>query len=224
MTALMDPRNFIQRELPSRGCSILNLQALRMCVRRNSSELCQKTSHLFDALNPGLHGGVRSVGQTNVDVRRDTPLGHTASAARDLMPCMVQGAMPVPAVPTNIGAVEAGRFLGVTNDPESSATLRSVGRAISHNADSTSGASTRVDSQVAGPSRSADRDPQFQQPSAQQSFSLDIGTTEGRLGRDDRAQSVTGKGDDFSRFHHVLDHRRWATTATEPNRQRVGRL
>ena len=114
-------------------------------------------------------------------------------------------------VPTNIGAVEVGRFLGVTNNPESSATLRSLGRAISHNADSTSGASTRVDSQVAGPSRSADRDPQ--QPSAQQSFSLDIGTTEGRLGRDDRAQSVTGKGDDFSRFHHVLDHRRMATTA-----------
>ena len=45
MTALMDPRNFIQRELPSRGCSMLNLQALRTCVRRNSSELYQKTSH-----------------------------------------------------------------------------------------------------------------------------------------------------------------------------------
>ena len=54
----------------------------------------------------------------------------------------------------------------------------------------------------------AEGDTQFQQPSAQKSFSLDIGTTVGRLGR-----SVARKGDDFSRFNHFLafDHHRLVT-------------
>ena len=37
-----------------------------------------------------------------------------------------------------------------------------------------------------------------------------VGATYGQLGRDDQAQSVTGKSEDFGRFHHLLDHGRLA--------------
>ena len=56
---------------------------------------------LFDALDPSLHSGVSIVGQPNGNGGRDalTSLGHTAFAARDLIPCMVGSAMPMPAAP-----------------------------------------------------------------------------------------------------------------------------
>ena len=55
MTSLMGPRTFIQRELPSRSCSRLSLQALRTRVRTTSSGLCQKTNHACTA-GSALHG------------------------------------------------------------------------------------------------------------------------------------------------------------------------
>ena len=49
--------------------------------------------------------------------------------------------------------------------------------------------------------------PQFQLPSAQETFSLDIGMTKDRLGRDDQAQSFTSIGGVFGSFNHLLDDR-----------------
>ena len=80
-----------------------------------------------------------------LDVTHLPDLGHTACAARDLS------------------------FLRVTTDySESLATFRSLAQ-FSHHTDSPSSASSRVDSQVAGPSRDAEVDPKFQQTSAKKS-------------------------------------------------------
>ena len=37
-------------------------------------------------------------------------------------------------------------------------------------------------------------------------FRDDVGAATGRLGRDDKAQPITSKGDDFGRLDHFLDH------------------
>ena len=65
----------------------------------------------------------------------------------------------------DVGAVESGSFLGVTtDDTESFATFRCLAEAFSHHANSTSGGSSRIDSQVAGFSCDTEMDPQLQQP------------------------------------------------------------
>ena len=72
MTSLMVPRTFIQRKLPSQSCSRLSLQALRTRVRRNSSEVCQKTTHC---------------------------LTHSIPACSQHAICMMDCAVPMPAAP-----------------------------------------------------------------------------------------------------------------------------
>ena len=126
-----------------------------------------KHQPLLDALNPGLYGrALRGNPKATLDVTHLPDLGHTASAARDLVPCMVDGAIPIPAkagARPDAGVVESGSFLGVTtDDSESLAAFRSLC------------ASSRGDSQVAGPSRDAEVDAKFQQTSSKQSFGLDI--------------------------------------------------
>ena len=184
-------------------------------MRRNSSELCHQNQPLFDALNPGLHDGVSIVGQTNGNAKRDT---HARLGAHDVRSarsdalhggrCEAHARRSKAGTWRNSGAVESGPFFVKKCDGESSQTFRSLEKEFSHDADSPSGASLRVDFEVAGPSRDAEGNPQFQQPSAQKSFSLDIGTTVCRLGR-----SAARKGDDFSRFNHFLafDHHRLVT-------------
>ena len=81
------PRTFSQRELPSRSCSRLSLQALRTRV--------QNTSHCLTRQGSALWGKPVAI----PDVTHLPDLGHTTSAARVLMPCMVDGAMPNPAAP-----------------------------------------------------------------------------------------------------------------------------
>ena len=157
------------------------------------------------------------------DVTHTPDLGHTTSDALHGGRCEAHARRSKAGTWRNSGAVEAGPFfcqkILTANDTESSTTFRSLAKAFSHDADSPSGASLRVDFEVAGPSRDAEGDPQIQQPSAQKSFSLDIGTTVGRLGR-----SVARKGDDFSRFNHFLafDHHRLATH--RPNVGKSGSL
>ena len=106
--------------------------------------------------------------------------------------------------------MEIGSFLCVTTT-DSGATFRSLAQAFSHHTNSTSCASSRVASQVAGPSRDAEVGPKFQQTSSKQSFGLHIRTTSCRFGRDDQASSVAGKRDELSSFHRLLDHCRLAT-------------
>ena len=133
-------------------------------MRRNSSKLCHKNQPLFDALNPGLHDGVRTVGQTNGNARRDT---HARLGAHDVRSarsdalhggrCEAHARRSKAGTWRNSGAVEAGPFfvrkILTANDTESSTTFRSLAKAFSHDADSPSGASLRVDFEVAGPSR-----------------------------------------------------------------------
>ena len=96
-SALVEPRT-IQRELPSRSCSRLNLQDLRTRVRRNSSELCQETNHCLKHSILACTAGSALWGKPTamVDVTHLPALGHTASAACNLIPCMVAGAIPMP--------------------------------------------------------------------------------------------------------------------------------
>ena len=56
-TALMAPRTFSQRELPSRSCSRLSLKALRTRVRTYSSEFCQKTNYCLTHWIPACTAG-----------------------------------------------------------------------------------------------------------------------------------------------------------------------
>ena len=121
MTSLMVPRTFIQRKLPSQSCSRLSLQALRTRVRRNSSEVCQKNHPLLDALDPSLFA------------TRDLHDGLRGTHARR----PEAGARP------NVAVMKTRWYFGVTeNYTESSTTFRSLAKALSHHANSTSGAST----------------------------------------------------------------------------------
>ena len=144
MTALMEPRTFIQRELPSR-CSRINFQALRTRVRTNSSALCQNTSHCLTYSISTWTAGSALWGKPMVITRR--PAGRTASAARNT---------PMRAAPnlehcqmSALWRLEAF-FSMTTNDSESLASFRGLAQGFRHHVDSTSCASSRVDSQVAG--------------------------------------------------------------------------
>ena len=92
VNALMEPRTFTLRELPSRSCSRLNLQALRTRVRTNS-ELCQNTSHCLAHSIPACTAGsaLWIKPMAILDVTHLPDLGNTASAARNRVPCMVEG-------------------------------------------------------------------------------------------------------------------------------------
>ena len=71
-------------------------------------------------------------------------LGHTASAARDLIPCMVGGAMPIPAAPNPehgqmlvLWRLEAF-FVVTSDDSESLASFRGLALAFPHHSNRTS--------------------------------------------------------------------------------------
>ena len=94
MTVLKGPRAFIHRELPSLNSPRLNLQALRTRVRANSSAWCQNTSHCLTHSTLACTAGSALWGKPIAVHATHVPdLGHTASAARDLMPCTVEGAL-----------------------------------------------------------------------------------------------------------------------------------
>ena len=80
--------------------------------------------------------------------------------------------------------------------PSPSTTFRSLAKAFSHDADSPSGASLRVDFEVAGPSRDAEGDSQFQQPPLRKRVS--VLTSEQQWV--DLGGLSHAKVDDFSRF------------------------
>ena len=182
----------------------------RTCVRTNSSPLCQNTSHRLTHSIPACTAGstLWSKPAAMPDVTRLPDLGHTASAPRDLIPCMVEGAIPMPAAPKLdhgqvLVSVESGSFLGVTtDDSESFASFRGLARAFSHHTNSASCASSLCRLPGHGSFwRHQQWIPSSSSASSKQGFGLNVRATSGRLGRDDQAQSVTGKRDDFGRFH-----------------------
>ena len=185
----------------SQSCSRLNFQTLRTSVRTNSSQYCQNTNHCLThtlpscTTGPALQGTQRAI----PDVTHLPDLGHTASAARDLMPRILRGAMPTPAAlklahGQNVGTVETRNLLGVTSDDsEPSATLRGLAQAFPHHSHCASRASSRVDPQVGGPSGDTKIYTEIQEPSPKQRFGLHVRKTNGRLGRDDKILSVSGK-------------------------------
>ena len=79
------------------SCSRLSLQALRTRVRTYSSEFCQKTNHcLTHSISACTTGSAfLSKPMAILDVTHLPDFGQTASAARDRMPCMVDGATPI---------------------------------------------------------------------------------------------------------------------------------
>ena len=122
-----------------------------------------KHQPLLDAFNPGQHSRVPFVVApiAMLEVTHLPDLGHTASAARDLIPCMVESAIPTPAgARPAIGAVETGSFFGVmANDSESLATFCSLVTPTARLAPP-----PRVDSQVAGPFRVTEMTPSCSSP------------------------------------------------------------
>ena len=99
---------------------------------------------LFDVLILACTAGSALWGGKPVavqDVTHLPALEHTASAARDLTPCMEEGAMPMPADPKlehgqMLVLLETGPFFGVpVNDSESFTSFRSLAKASSHDAD-----------------------------------------------------------------------------------------
>ena len=97
-----------------------------------------------------------------LDVTHPPDFGQTASAARDLMPHMVDGAMPIPAA-TKLAHGQMSLFRVTSEHSEPSATFRGPAQAVPHHSHRTS--TTRVDSQIAGPSRDTNNDSELQQPS-----------------------------------------------------------
>ena len=97
------------------------------------------------------------------------------------------------------------------NDAGPSATLRSLAKAFSHDADRTSGAFPLYRLPSRNPPRDEEGIPNSSSPPLRRFSILTSETTMGRRGRESRAQSVTCKGDGFSRSNHFLDHRRLVT-------------
>ena len=80
-----------------------------------------KHQPLFDALNPGLHGGVRVVGQTHGTAGRDTPTRLGAHGVRSARSDTLHGGgrntharRPKAGARPKVGAVETGSLFGVT--------------------------------------------------------------------------------------------------------------
>ena len=187
---------------------------------------------LFDALDPGLHSGVRIVGQTNGKAGRDTRARLGTHGIRSERSDALHGGWrnthaPQPQKPEHGQILELWRAAAFSVWRRLTASLLLRFAALHRRSLMTPTARLAppgVDSQVAGPSRGAEKDPQFQQPSTQESFSLDIGATKGPLGRDDQALSVARKGDDFGRLNHLLDHCRLAAPRRAgPSRPRADR-